>query len=156
MIPTDLATLLAAVAHDRAAAATHAERALTHRDDLESDLHQTVVAASLHHWYSAIESLAERVLRAFGQTVGSGDRWHQELLAAAGYDLPDVRPRLFAADTLAELRGLLSFRHFFRRAYAVAWDPERLAANVASLERAVSLVARDLDAFEAAARAGGG
>ncbi|MCA9519217.1 MAG: hypothetical protein KC635_29985, partial [Myxococcales bacterium] len=76
MIPTDLATLLAAVAHDRAAAATHAERALTHRDDLESDLHQTVVAASLHHWYSAIESLAERVLRAFGQTVGSGDRWH--------------------------------------------------------------------------------
>jgi len=145
--PADLATLRAALAGDRAAAVRHAELAAAQREDLDDPLRQTVAAASLHHYYSALESLAERVVRAFEQTLPTGRRWHTELLELAALDVPGVRPALWSAETTRLLRKLLAFRHFFRHAYATAWDPRELAANLEVLDAARPLVERDLDRF---------
>jgi len=143
----DLLTLARAIRGDWDAARVQAGRALAFAERLDDDTGQTVVAASLHHFYGAIESLAERTVRAFGQTVSRGERWHQELLEAASWDIEGVRPALFAPSTVADLRVLLRFRHFFRHAYAVAWDPEKLGANLVVLARVEPLLARDIEAF---------
>lgn len=42
-------------------------------------------------------------------------------------EVPGVRPAVIGAATLAGLRDLLAFRHFFRHAYSVALDAARLA-----------------------------
>ena len=156
MTRNDLTALLLATHGDRRAAARHAALALDLGGQLDDPIAQTALAASLHHFYSALESLAERVLRAFDQTIPSGERWHQELLELAGLDLPDVRPALFSQETLPLLRRSLAFRHFFRHAYAVAWDPAELARNVETLRTLLPRVDADLDRFaavlEAAAR----
>ena len=43
-----------------------------------------------------------------------------------GLAIDGVRPAVFAADSIAVLRHLLGFRHFFRHAYAVDLDAVRL------------------------------
>ena len=153
MNPADLPTLCAALAGDRTAAARHSDLAASQQDHLEDPLRQTVAAASLHHYFSALESLAERVVRAFGQTIPTGARWHTELLALAALDVPGVRPALWSAETARLLRKLLAFRHFFRHAYAVAWDPRELTYNLEVLAQVRPLVERDLDRFVAVLRA---
>lgn len=147
MTRADLLTLARAVRGDWEAARVQAARALAFTDRLDDDTAQTVVAASLHHFYGAVESLAERTLRAFGQTVSRGERWHQELLDAASWSIGGVRPAIFGPSTVADLRVLLRFRHFFRHAYAVAWDPEKLRANLTVLARVEPLLASDIAAL---------
>lgn len=149
MTRNDLTALLLATHGDRRAAGRHAALALALGDRLDDPVAQAALAASLHHFYSALESLAERVLRAFDQTIPGGERWHQELLEMASLDIPDVRPALFSEGTLPLLRRSLAFRHFFRHAYAVAWDPDELAHNLETLRALLPRVEADLDRFAA-------
>lgn len=153
MTRADLATLIASINGDRRAAERHAALALRLSDRLDDEVSQSAFAGSLHHFYSALESIAERVLRAFDETIPKGDRWHQELLELASLDVPDHRPALFAETTLPLLRRSLAFRHFFRHAYAATWDPVELARNAAILRALVPLVEADLERFTVALRA---
>ena len=57
MTRADLLTLARAVRGDWEAARVQAARALAFTDRLDDDTAQTVVAASLHHFYGAVESL---------------------------------------------------------------------------------------------------
>jgi hypothetical protein len=50
--------------------------------------------------------------------------------------------------SLAALRKLLGFRHFFRHAYAVALDPDQLAALRATALALREPLQRDLDALD--------
>jgi len=93
-----------------------------------------VVALGLHRWYTAVESLLERVERAFG-TLPIGQRWHSELLIGATRELATVRPAIVSASALGPLQELLRFRHFLRHAYAVELDPNKLLERVADLEQ---------------------
>ena len=83
-------------------------------------------AVALHHGYGAIEAALTRVARHFEGAPPTGPDWHQDLLHVMGLEIPGVRPPLLAADTVRGLRNLLGFRHFFRHAYATAWDAQRL------------------------------
>jgi len=149
MTPADIALLVSALRGDRRAASRHAALALRLLDQLDDEVAQTAFAASLHHYYSALESIAERVLRSFEQTIPKGDRWHQDVLELATLDVPDYRPALFSAATLPLLRKSLAFRHFFRHAYAAAWDRVELQHNGETLRALVPLVDADLDQFTA-------
>lgn len=90
----------------------------------ESVLAQAAVA--LHHAYGAIEAALARVARFLEGSLPIGSDWHQALLHAMSLDVAGVRPAILGEDSLRRLRSLLGFRHFFRHAYSVAWDPERL------------------------------
>jgi hypothetical protein len=83
-------------------------------------------AVALHHAYGAVEAALTRVARALDDDVSIGPEWHQALLEAMALDVEGVRPAVLRLETLAMLRRLLAFRHFFRHAYAVALDAVQL------------------------------
>ena len=85
-------------------------------------------AVALHHAYGAIESALARVARTIDGGLPEGADWHQALLESMTLDIESVRPAVLCADSVARLRPLLAFRHFFRHAYAATWDAGRLAA----------------------------
>ena len=108
---------------------------------------RAVVAVDLHRWYTALESILERIDKLFGLRP-SGAEWHAELLAGAFLDVPSVRPPVLDAALADALREVLRFRHFFRHAYAVELDDLRLRANADRLAECEAQVSDCLVAFE--------
>ena len=153
MTRVDLLALVRAIEGDLAQARAHRSLALAFEDRLDEPAAQTVVAASLHHYYTAIEAIAERTLRVFGQTLPHAERWHRELLEEASWELPGVRPAVFGAAATEALQELLKFRHFFRHAYAVAWRADKLRTNLALLGAGHRAIEADLEALLAMLRA---
>jgi hypothetical protein len=83
-------------------------------------------AVALHHGYGAVESALLRVARALEGDAPGGPDWHQALLASMSLEIEGIRPAVLSAQAVTHLRHLLSFRHFFRHAYSVDLDPQRL------------------------------
>lgn len=157
MVTTDegsrrLRVLRAEVEADLGALATHHEvttRALGVADWSADTPVVSVVAVALHHYYGAAESIFERIARFFEGLPERGDRWHIDLLQAMALRIDDIRPAVLRAETLHGLRELLAFRHFFRHAYAVSFDPVKLRRAAEDLVRTHPLLAADLDRFQA-------
>lgn len=139
------------VAEDIAARAAGDAARLRGASAESGDLHRgtlAVLAVGLHRWYSAVESMVERVERAFG-TLPTGADWHTELLVGATFEIPEVRPPILPAPSLDELRNIMKFRHFFLHAYAVELEAGRLLAVAADLEAAAGPVHGAIRVFEA-------
>lgn len=153
MTAIDLIALAKALEGDLAASRVHRQQAQDFVVQLDSPGAATVVAASLHHYYGAIEALTERAMRAFGHTIPGGPRWHVDLLELACLDIEGARPALFGSASREALLELLSFRHFFRHAYAVAWDRDRLRRNCHVMLDAAPDIERDVQRFAATLRA---
>ncbi len=112
----------------------------------------SVVAVSIHHYYCGVEAIFERVARRF-EGLPAGQRWHRDLLDAMQLNIDGVRPALISRELRSDLGQLLGFRHFFRHAYAVAFDPSRLEDTARILSRAHRPLGAALDAFDATLRA---
>lgn len=115
-------------------------------------------AVALHHGYGAIESIMVRLARFLEGNLPEGPDWHQGLLQSMGLAIDGVRPAIFSADTIAVLRHLLGFRHFFRHAYAVDLDAARLdILRREMVDNAPRILGEldDLDAYLAQVSAGG-
>jgi hypothetical protein len=110
--------------------------------------HCAQAAVALHHAYSAMESILQRTARAIDGDLPSGADWHQSLLHAMGLDIEGIRPAVLSRESVAALRELLAFRHFFRHAYAVEFDPERLALLRRDLLDAAPRLDRELTALD--------
>lgn len=104
-----------------------------------------LAAVRLHRYYTAIETALERIERLFA-ALPAGPEWHSELLDGAALELPGVRPAILLPSTVAELRELLKFRHFFRHAYAVELDRGKLAQLAGNVARARGQVDASLGA----------
>lgn len=115
---------------------------------------EVVMAATwVHGWYTGLETGLERIARLVDETVPSGASWHAELVAQLRVEVPGVRPSVIprsAVDDLAELR---KFRHFFRNAYLVDFDPVRIEAVLARVLHCHGQVRRGLDGLLNHARA---
>ncbi len=79
----------------------------------------------LHNLYCAYEELFEIVAKYFENQV-EPERYHADLLRRMKLNIPGVRPALISEGTYALLDELRRFRHFFRHAYGVDLDPERV------------------------------
>ncbi len=90
-----------------------------------------VITVVLHDYYGAVEGFLTRVARCLDGSVPSGPEWHRDLLLRMARPLAGVRPAVVSADSLALLRQLLGFRHFFRYAYWV--QPVRVGGFLANL-----------------------
>ncbi len=108
-----------------------------------------LLAVNLHAWYTALESLLERVARLLDQSVPTGSSWHSDLIDQMRIDLPGLRSALVPADTVASLYELRKFRHFFRNAYALDLDLAKVRARVRDLETVAPSVIETLDRFAA-------
>lgn len=71
----------------------------------------------LERWYSAVEAVLERALRALDGSVPDGKRWHDELLRTAAVEVPGLRPPLISAEAVDALREVMCFRYFARHGY---------------------------------------
>lgn len=123
-----------------------AEIASTPEVSLRDEAQRALAAVRLHRYYTAIETVLERIERAFA-AVPTGADWHAELLEGAALHLPDVRPAILPPAVVGELRELLKFRRFFRHAYAVELDATRLLALTVIVARARAEVDVSLAAF---------
>ncbi len=106
-----------------------------------------MLAVALHHYYTAFESAIERAVLFLDGALPDGPDWHRALLREAARDLPDVRPAILSAPTLTDWEELRRFRHFFRHAYAVALDLERLRDHAELVHRLHPLARADLEAL---------
>jgi hypothetical protein len=106
-------------------------------------------ATALHAWYTAPESILERIARQLDASVPVGDRWHQLLLSQSMAEVPAVRPAIISERLEPDLYELLGFRHFFRHAYAVPLNAGRLHQLLQLMTRIAPEVGRDLDRVDA-------
>ena len=87
---------------------------------------QIVLAYHLHNLYNAFENIFLQIARSFENNLDRHDGWHSQLLQRMTLDLTPIRPAVIdsaAYDALDELRR---FRHLFRSAYRIRFDPDRL------------------------------
>lgn len=106
-------------------------------------------AVVLHHAYGAIEGILGRIAPGVDGDLPSGPDWHQALLHGMGLEIEGVRPAVLSRESVAGLREVLSFRHFFRHAYAVELNPAQLADLRRVLSHAAPGLSAELTAFDA-------
>lgn len=104
-------------------------------------------ALALHHAYSAVESILERVARQVEGSVPIGSDWHKSLLDAAALELEGIRPPLLGRDTVRALHELRAFRHFLRHAYSVELEPAELRRHQATVKKMRQILAGEIQAI---------
>lgn len=112
-------------------------------------------ARCLREGYGATRVVLFGSLATGGHHVGSdldlaasGGDLHQELLHAMGLAIKGIRPAVLSRESVSALRELLSFRHFFRNAYAVELDAERLSVLRRHLRTALPPLLTELDQLD--------
>ncbi len=93
------------------------------------------VTVNLHGYYTALETLFERVARLLDEEVPTGASWHTDLLSQMQTPVPDLRPAVLPVAEAGDVHELRKFRHFFRNAYTVAFDPTLVRAHAERLLR---------------------
>lgn len=104
-------------------------------------------AYQLHNLYSAIEDLLLIVAKAFENRVSDLSRWHMALIQRMALEIRETRPALLSAESVALLNELRAFRHFFRHAYGVPIQPQRVVENTERAWQLRPLLARDVALF---------
>jgi hypothetical protein len=105
-------------------------------------------AVAIHHAYGAIESALSRIARTVDDGIPEGPEWHQSLLHVMSLAVDAVRPAVLSQETGVLLQRLMGFRHFFRHAYAIAWDGARMNDLRTCAIAALPLVTDDLARFD--------
>lgn len=145
----DVALLRAEIADDRAVWRRLVEE-LRGVDPTSGDAGDVArVVLALHHGYSAVEAIVERVVRFVHGDIPFGPDWHRRLMEDARIEVRGVRPALISRSAMLDLAELRSFRHVVRHAYAAEYDPERLAHLRARALAVAPTLESDLDALDA-------
>lgn len=83
-----------------------------------SDRDMMLLAAFLHHFYTALESVMMRISSVFDGGIDKSGDYHRELLNSMTIEIEGVRPQVFSIEFVEELDDYRRFRHMFRHAYA--------------------------------------
>jgi hypothetical protein len=149
---TRLARLAAEVAIDAQALTTRCEETRTllvrwrkHGTLGRADL--MLVAINLHGYYTGLETLCERIARQLDETVPSGPTWHAELLTQMQVEVPGLRPRVIDPAVVGDLHELRKFRHFFRNAYVLDFDPALVKGHAERVDRVHGATAASIATF---------
>src|SRR5258708_36533493 len=73
-----------------------------------------LAAWALHGWYTALETLLERIARHLDSDLPDGDRRHRELISQMVVEVPSLLPAVLHKAVRGNLVSLLAFRHFVR------------------------------------------
>ncbi len=101
---------------------------------------------ALHNLYCAYEELFEIVAGHFENRIESG-RYHANLLKRMKLSIEGVRPALISGETYGLLDELRRFRHFFRHAYGMDLDPEKVGTVARKAVELEERFERDLRSF---------
>ncbi|GIW71996.1 MAG: hypothetical protein KatS3mg102_1538 [Planctomycetota bacterium] len=106
-----------------------------------------LLAKGLHGFYTGLEAILEKVHEVFFGEAPRGPDSHTRLLQDAARDVPRVRPPVLRPQTAEKLYDYLRFRHFFRHAYGVSLDWDRMRGKVLGLAVLHEAVREDLARF---------
>ena len=84
-----------------------------------------IVSDVMVSFYTCLETAFLRISQFFENALDDA-RWHEQLLRAMTWTVPEVRERVISDATLAALSELRRFRHFKRYYFAFDYDWERL------------------------------
>jgi len=106
-----------------------------------------VVGYYLHVLYGLFESLFTRIATSFGNQITDKAQWPAQLLRRMTLNVEEVRPRVIGEETYECLGKLRRFRHLFRNAYILRFDPEQLALVLKDARRLERLYQYDMEKF---------
>lgn len=107
------------------------------------------MAGYLHHFYTGIETVFDRISRQIDGGPEKGADWHRDLLRSMAVELAGLRPPVISPGLRDELDEYRRFRHLFRHAYAseLRWSKmSHLAENMADI---LDLLKKRVQEFEA-------
>ncbi|MEO0123870.1 MAG: hypothetical protein ABIL69_07695 [candidate division WOR-3 bacterium] len=91
----------------------------------ENDVGIESMAYQLHNLYSAYEELFEIVADYFENEI-EGVKYHSDLLHRMKMEIEGIRPPLISKELCQLFDELRRFRHFFRHAYNIELNPEKI------------------------------
>jgi len=107
-----------------------------------------LVAVNLHGYYTALETLLERVARLLDETTPQGPTWHVELIGQMQVEVPRLRPAVIDPIHVGDLHELRKFRHFFRNAYVLDLDPDQVRNHAERLTRLHPHLSRSIERLQ--------
>lgn len=109
---------------------------------------EIVVGYYLNVLYGLFENLFERIAECFGNHIKNRAQWHAQLLKRMTLDVSDVRPAVIGTETFAHLNELRRFRHVFRNAYLLTFDPRRMVIVMAEARALRQVYRADIERFK--------
>ena len=104
------------------------------------------MAYQIHNLYGAYEELFETAANFFENQI-EGARYHADLLRRMKIRIEGMRPNLLSESTYRLLDELRRFRHFFRHAYGVELDADRVDKIVQMAIQLKELFQQDMESF---------
>lgn len=104
-------------------------------------------AGYLHHYYTGIESIFERISRALDGGMVLGGDYHRELLRSMTLEIPDIRPRIISKNFAEELDEYRRFRHMFRHSYGSELRWRKMAPLAKGIETLTTTLLKELSKF---------
>jgi len=101
----------------------------------------------LYRLYTLFETTFLRLVEHFGIEIVDQTQWHAELLRNMATDLLPLRPAVISPESLACLNKLRGFRHFFRSARVLHFDPSQLRLPYNAACQLKPLYPVELDTF---------
>lgn len=117
------------------------------RGRLEQPDKAIVAGYYLNVIYGLFESMLRRIAALFDGETTDHPSWHAQLLRRMTLDVPDVRPAVIGEALYHSLDEMRRFRHLFRNAYILDFDPDRLAIALKHASRAEMLYQQDVERF---------
>lgn len=105
------------------------------------------VAAYLHHFYTGVEAVFNRISNNIDGGPGHAADWHRELLRSMAIEIPGVRPRVISPEVAEELDEYRRFRHLFRHAYASELRWKKMSHLAENLPEVHALLKNSLQEF---------
>ncbi len=106
-----------------------------------------VLGYYLHILYGLFENIFTRIAVAFENQVADKSRWHKALLRRMTLNIEGIRPAVIRPETYRSLDELRRFRHLFRNAYLLHFDPDRLALVLKEAEQLRRCTRKTLQPF---------
>ncbi len=106
-----------------------------------------VISYYLHVLYGLFENIFEQIAEIFGNHITDKSQWHAQLLRRMTLDVNPVRPPVIGQNTYTHLNELRGFRHLFRNAYLLEFDPDRLNIVLRHANELKSCYQNDLNKF---------
>ena len=106
-----------------------------------------IIGYHLHVLYGLFENLFEQIAEAFENNIGDKAQWHAQLLKRMALDVTPIRPAVISQESYIHLNELRGFRHLFRNAYLLQFDPDRLNIVLRHANKLKLHYQTDLDEF---------
>ena len=109
--------------------------------------HLIAVAYRLHNVYSGCENIFRNIAAAFENSIAAEAGWHAQLIRRMTLDLSPLRPAVIDDEAAAGLDEMRRFRHLFRAAYGIDFDPHRLGLVLAQAQKLRPIFVAQIEEF---------